>query len=177
MLSSASSAQGELWEKQCKKPRSDPMALPGAFQESLRLVSLFVYFWSKGLARKEVGSDVSCLPQLTLPASKPFSIPSKHALISPQRCLTTPVWSCCPQLQSLHGSPWSASPFGPKPHLHTLPPPLSLHPAPRCPPCSSLLCPTPPESHHHWPHKQTLLVLYPIWRPLGHSVFEQLELG
>ena len=29
MLSSASSAQGELWEKQCKKPRSNPMKVSG----------------------------------------------------------------------------------------------------------------------------------------------------
>ena len=31
VLSSASSAQGELWEKQCKKLRSNPMVPPGAF--------------------------------------------------------------------------------------------------------------------------------------------------
>lgn len=33
MLSSKSSAQGELWEKQCKKPRSDPMAPLGLFRK------------------------------------------------------------------------------------------------------------------------------------------------
>lgn len=65
-------------------------------------------------------------------------------------------------------------PEAPSPHPASSPQP---DPAPRCPPCSSLLCPTPPESHHHWPHEHMLLALYPVWRPLAHSDFEQLELG
>lgn len=64
MLSSTSLAKGELWEKQFKKLQSNPMAPPGLFMEHLRLVSLFSSR-VKGWHRKEVGSDVSCLPQLT----------------------------------------------------------------------------------------------------------------
>lgn len=63
---------------------------------------------------------------------------------------------------------WSASPFGLKSHLHTLPAPPQPAPRPRLPTMRILLCPTPSESHHCWPHKWMLLVLYPIWRPLGH---------
>lgn len=80
MLSSTSLAKGELWEKQCKKPQSNPLALLGLFMERLRLISLFSSR-VKGWHQKEVGSYASCRPQLTFTASK-RSLPHRNMLLS-----------------------------------------------------------------------------------------------
>ena len=80
MLSITSLAKGELWEKQCKKPQSNPKAPPGLFMDRLRLVSLFSSR-VKGWHQKEVGSYASCRPQLLFTASK-RSLSHRNMLLS-----------------------------------------------------------------------------------------------
>lgn len=132
MPSGTSLAKGELWEKQCKKPQSNPMAPPGLFMEHRRLVSLFSSR-VKGWHQKEVGSYAACRPQLTFTSPQTLLYPIETCSYLSSKMSDNPSLIMLATATVLAWVPWSASPFGLKSHLHTLPPPPQPAPRPTLP--------------------------------------------